>query len=95
MFMSQLCFLCLVLLQGQASLLTADFTSPEQLGTSPSTMLWLMPLAAAIAVVYKATKLSAIKPGHFVKEVVVLFGSIVVFIIISAIVLLGFAWLIS
>jgi hypothetical protein len=57
-------------------------------------MLWLLPLAASIAVVYKATKLPTITAGNFVKEVVVLFGSIVVFIVISALVLYALAWLI-
>lgn len=73
----------------------ASFTAPESIRTSPQSVLWLLPLAAAIAVVYKATKLQAFTAGKFIKEAVVLFGSIVVFIIITALVLHALAWLIT
>lgn len=72
----------------------ATFIGPEVVRTDPNLMLWLLPLAASIAVVYKATKLPTITAGNFIKEVVILFGSIVVFIIISASVLYALAWLI-
>ncbi|MFC1676460.1 hypothetical protein ACFL3G_05290 [Planctomycetota bacterium] len=68
-------------------LISASFTAPIQIGTNPQAMLWLLPLAAAIAVVYKATKLPEIKTVTFLKESIILFGSIVVFIAIAAIVL--------
>jgi hypothetical protein len=71
----------------------ATFATPERIGTNPSSILWLLPLAASIAIVYKATKLPTITAGNFVKEVVILFGSIVVFIIITALVLYSLAWL--
>ncbi len=73
----------------------ATFTSPENIGTNPQSLLWLLPLAAAIAVVYKATKLSTITAGNFIKEAAVLFGSIVIFIIITALALYALAWLIT
>ena len=57
-------------------------------------MLWLLPLVAAIAVVYKATKLPEIKAASFIKEAVVLFGSIVVFMFVTALVLYAIAWLV-
>jgi hypothetical protein len=57
-------------------------------------MLWLLPLAMAVAVVYKATKVEKIEPVSFIKEAVVLFGSIVVFIVAAALVLLTLSWLI-
>jgi hypothetical protein len=72
----------------------ASFTIPERIGTEPQSMLWLLPLAAAIAVVYKATKLSKITAGNFIKEAALLFGSIVVFIIAVALALYALAWLI-
>lgn len=72
----------------------ASFTIPEKLGAEPQSMLWLLPLAAAIAVVYKATKLSKITAGSFIKEAALLFGSIVVFIIAVAFALYALAWLI-
>ena len=73
----------------------ATFTAPQEIGTNFQSMFWLLPLAASIAVVYKATKLPTIKPINFIKEVVVLFGSIVVFIIITALVLYVLTWLIT
>jgi len=74
--------------------LTASFTAPVEIGTNPLSMLWLLPLAAAIAVGYKATKLPTITTGNFLKESLTLFGSIVVFIIITILVLYVLTWLI-
>jgi hypothetical protein len=76
-------------------LVIATFTAPEQIRANPQAMLWLLPLAAAIAIVYKATKLPTITAGVFLKEVTLLFGSIVGFIIITALVLFVVVWLIS
>ena len=73
----------------------ASITIPEKIGTDPQSILWLLPLIAAIVVVYKATKLPTITLGTFVKETVVLLGSIVIFIIVIALVLFALAWLIS
>ena len=73
----------------------ATFTSPEKIGTNPQSFLWVLPLVAAIAVVYKATKLPKITMGLFLKESVILFGSIIVFMIITAIALYSLAWLIT
>jgi ABC-type Co2+ transport system permease subunit len=73
----------------------ASFTAPEEIGANPQSMLWLLPLVAAIVVVYKATKLPEIKAGNFLKEVAVLFGSIVVFMIITGLVLCVLSWLIT
>jgi hypothetical protein len=77
-----------------AFFILANFTIPEQIGTTPQSMLWLLPLVASIAVVYKATKLPEIKAANFIKESVVLFGSIVVFMLVTAIVLYAIAWLV-
>jgi len=78
-----------------AGFVMATFTAPEQIGADPQSMLWLLPLAAAIAVTYKATKLPTITAAVFLKEAAVLFGSIVVFIIITALVLFALTWLIA
>ncbi len=77
-----------------ASLIMASFTIPEQIGTTPQSILLLMPLVAAIAIVYKATKLPEIKAVNFIKEAVVLFGSIVVFMFVTALILYAVAWLV-
>jgi hypothetical protein len=77
-----------------ASFIMANFTIPEHIGTTPQSMLWLLPLVAAIAVVYKATKLPEIKAVNFIKEAVVLFGSITVFMFVTALILYAIAWLV-
>jgi hypothetical protein len=76
-------------------LVMATFTAPEQIRANPQAMLWLLPLTAAIAIVYKATKLQTITASVFLKEVTLLFGSIVGFIIITALVLFAVVWLIT
>lgn len=73
----------------------ASFTAPENIGTTAQSMLWLLPLAAAIAVIYKATKVQTITADKFTKEALVLFGSIIVFIIVTALALHALAWLIT
>jgi len=78
-----------------AAFVMATFTTPENISVNPKSMLWLLPLVAAISIVYKTTKLPKIRFVHFVKESVVLFGSIVVFMAITALVLCAFAWLVT
>jgi hypothetical protein len=73
----------------------ATFSSPELIRANPQAMLWLLPLAAAVAIVYKATKLHTFTAGTFVKETALLFVSIVGFIIITALVLYALVWAIS
>lgn len=72
----------------------AGFTAPEQIGTNPHSTLWLLPLAAAIAIVYKATKTPTIEVRSFLKEVAILFCSIVVVLALFALALYALAWLI-
>jgi len=79
----------------KAIFVIATFTAPEKFGANPQSMLWLLPLAAAIAIIYKATKLPTITAGNFIKEAAILFGSIIVFIIIAALTLHSLAWLIT
>ncbi|MGD9109312.1 MAG: hypothetical protein PVG93_00095 [Phycisphaerales bacterium] len=71
----------------------ATFTSPEEIGVNPQSMLWMLPLAAAIAVVYKAIKMPKITSVSFIKQSVVLFGSIVAFIVATAVILCIAAYL--
>ncbi len=70
----------------------ASFTAPVEIGTNPQSMLWLLPLAAAIAVVYKATKLPTLTADKFIKETILLSGSIVVFLATTALVIYALAW---
>jgi len=78
-----------------AALVTASFTVPERITVDPQSMLWLLPLVAAIAIVYKATKVPKITAANFLKEVIILFGSIVVFMAVTAMVLGVLGWLIT
>ena len=78
-----------------AMTILANFTVPERITVDPKSMLLLLPLVAAIAVVYKATKIPTIKPAHFLKEAAILFGSIVVFMAVTALVLCVFAWIVT
>lgn len=73
----------------------ANFIEPEFFGPCPGSMLWLLPLVAAIAVIYKVTKLPVIKAGNFIKESAVLFISIVAFVVVSALALNVLAWLVT
>lgn len=65
----------------------AGFMSPVYIGTTAKALLLALPLIAVISIVYKATKLEDIKFVSFLKEAFLLFGSILVFMIITAIVI--------
>jgi hypothetical protein len=73
--------------------LLAAFTAPEDIKMNPQSVLWMLPLAAAVAIVYKATKLPEITARHFLRESALLFASIVVFIIAASAVLWFVTWL--
>ena len=70
----------------------AGFMIPEEIGTTPRSLLLLIPLLVSIAVIYKATKVSRVSAGNFLKESALLFGSILVFMVIMALVLMAVAW---
>jgi len=72
-----------------------SFTTPMRIGTDPASTLWLLPLVVSIAVVYKATKVHRVRPWPFAKESAVLFGSIIVFIIVAAVILYGVTWVVT
>ncbi len=78
-----------------AAFVIATFTVPENIRANPQAIFWLLPLMAAIVIVYKATKLPKITAGAFLKETAILFGSIIVFIVIIALALYTLAWLIT
>jgi hypothetical protein len=78
-----------------AAFILASFTVPEKIGVTAQSMLWLLPLVAAIAVVYKATKMPKITYANFAKEAAILFGSIIVFMAVTAIALCVLAWLVT
>ena len=63
----------------------AGFMTPIDIPTSPTAMLWMFPLILSIVIVYKATKLRVIFPKKFVKEVVILFFTISIFLILAGV----------
>jgi hypothetical protein len=75
-----------------AMIMLAQFTIPEEIGTNPWSLMLLLPLLASIAVIYKATKVSKVTAGNFLKESALLFGSILVFMVITVLVLTAVAW---
>ncbi|MBP7050352.1 MAG: hypothetical protein KBE65_04995 [Phycisphaerae bacterium] len=75
--------------------LLASFTTPMRIGTTPASVLWLLPLVATISIVYKATKVGSIRLRPFAKETAGLFGSILVFILVAAVILYGVAWIVT
>lgn len=72
----------------------AGFITPMEVPTTPRSLLWILPISAVIATVYKAIKVTDIKFLNFTKQVIILFLTIVIFMIIAGIGLLGFTWLI-
>jgi hypothetical protein len=79
----------------EAVFVIATFTAPENIQPTPYLMLWLLPLAVAITIVYKVTKLPTITAGNFIKKVAASFGAGIVLLIVIALALYGLAWLIT
>jgi len=73
----------------------ASFTQPLEIGTNPASMLWMFPLLASIAVIYKATKLRAMLWKIFIRESILLFAVLSGFMILAAVVLNLLVWMIT
>jgi hypothetical protein len=65
----------------------ATFTTPETIGTDVKSFFWLLPLAVAVATVYKALKAGKISALNFIKEIAILFVTIILFMAAVAAVL--------
>ena len=68
-----------------ALILLASFTSPIEIGTNPTSMLWMFPLLAAVAIIYKVVKMRVMFMRKYFKEVFILFVSISIFIVLIGI----------
>jgi hypothetical protein len=79
----------------EATILLAGFLSPEYIGTTPASMFWLLPLIVSIAVVYKATKVEKIDNILFLKESLMLLGSIFLFMVLIGVVLIILSYLLT
>ena len=73
----------------------ATFTVPERIGTTPQSLLWLLPLAMAVTVVYKTTILPTITSGNFIKKVLATFSFGVILLALLAVGLCALGWLIT
>lgn len=73
--------------------LLLTFLTPERIGVTPFSVFWALPLIASISIVYKATKVYSITPKAFAKETAGLFGSIVAFLFVAAMILCAVAWM--
>ena len=73
----------------------ANFAKPVHIGTTPASLLWMFPLLASIAIVYKAIKLRVLFWGKFFREVGILFLTISVFMIITGLALNILVWLMT
>lgn len=57
----------------EIAIMLATFTAPEDIGVNPASMLWIFPVLASIAIIYKATKMRVIFWKKFLKESGILF----------------------
>jgi hypothetical protein len=75
------------------TLLAYNFRQPLDVPTSAVSLLWALPICLGIAVIYKTLKLEPIRPALWLREVSLLFITIVFFMALVAAALLGIAWL--
>lgn len=73
----------------------ANFATPEHIGTTPGSLFWMFPLLASISIIYKATKLRVIFVKKFVKEVVILFVTLSLFMTAIAVLLYFVVWFVT
>ncbi len=66
---------------------------PLNIPTTWPALFWAMPVCLSIALVYKALKLEDLRWGVFIREVALLTVTILGFMILTAIGLLGIHWL--
>ncbi len=77
------------------SVLLATFTAPENIGTTPLSMLWMFPVLASIATIYKATKMRVLFWGSFFRSATILFCTLSVFMVLSAVLLQIIVWFVT
>ena len=80
---------------GDCSFILAAFTAPIEIGTTPSSMLWMFPVLAAIALVYKATKMRVLFTKKYLTESLLLFLSVSSFMVMAIFVLNLLSWLVT
>ena len=73
----------------------ASFTAPMEIGTTAASMLWMFPLLAAIAIIYKVTRMRVLFLSQLLIESLTLFLTLSGFMILAGIVLNIVVWLIT
>jgi hypothetical protein len=56
----------------------ASFTVPYDTGNGVTSLLWILPLLAAVAIVWKTLKVPSVASGKLIREVVILFCTLLV-----------------
>lgn len=72
----------------------AGFLAPLDIGTTPLSLLWMFPLLASIAVVYKTTRMRILFFKTLLAESLILFLTLSGFMILAGIVLNLVVWLV-
>lgn len=73
----------------------ATFTAPENIGMDAKSLLWIFPLLLSVAVIYKATKMRVIFLRRFFREILILFCTLsVVMILVAALLHVG-VWILT
>jgi len=70
------------------------FKEPMDLPTSVVSLLWVVPICLSISLVYKAIKVEKFSWAFFLREVVLLFATLMGFLAVAAVVLLVVAHLV-
>ena len=70
-------------------MMAAILAQPMRVPSDVGSLLWALPICLSIALIYKAIKLETFRPILFVREVALLFATIVCFLIVVAVVLVG------
>lgn len=79
----------------ELGLVIATFTAPENIGMDFKSLLWIFPLLLSVAVIYKATKMRVIFLRRLFREVVILFCTLsVVMILVAALLHVG-VWILT
>ncbi|MFC1738299.1 hypothetical protein ACFL1G_04515 [Planctomycetota bacterium] len=73
----------------------ANFLKPMDIETNPQSILWLLPLAAVVTIVYKTTKVYRITAKTFLKKAAPSFAFGIVLLVIAVLILLAFSWLVT
>ena len=76
-------------------IILASFSAPTEIGTTPASMLWMFPLLAAIALVYKATKMRVLFTKKYLQQSALLFLSVSGFMVMAIAVLNLLSWMIT